>query len=307
MADRAKSRLVLGTAQLGMAYGINNTHGQPTKNEAFVILDAALAGGINTFDTAYAYGDAEDILGEWIKIRSLEGKISVISKLKPHVLNEYPDGTKADDAVREEIQKSLERLNLTQLDGYLLHSPYYIYSTHIVAALRQAKEEGLVKNIGVSIYDETEAIQAAELAVDYIQVPYNLFDQRLDKTHFFNIAKKNGVQVFARSPFLQGLLVMEPDRIPPHLAHARPSLEKFDELSRLHNVSRTALSLLFSWAHSGADHIVFGVETLDQLKEDLAIIAHPPAHVSAVLNELKEYFKNIPESIISPSLWSKLR
>lgn len=61
--------------QLGMKYGLNNTHGQPTTEESFSILDTALAEGIDTFDTAYAYGTAEDVLGAWIRERSLAGKV----------------------------------------------------------------------------------------------------------------------------------------------------------------------------------------------------------------------------------------
>ena len=91
MTDNKK--LVLGTVQLGMKYGLCNTHGQPTQEESFSILDAALAAGIDTFDTAFAYGTAEDMLGAWMQERSLAGKVRVISKMKPHVLNEYHDGT----------------------------------------------------------------------------------------------------------------------------------------------------------------------------------------------------------------------
>ena len=118
-----KSRLVLGTTQLGMQYGLNNAVGQPPKGESFAILDAALKGGINTFDTAFAYGSAEDILGEWIESRGVQNKVFIISKMKPHVLNEYPDGTKAADTVVMEIKRSLKRLKLQKLDGYLLHTP----------------------------------------------------------------------------------------------------------------------------------------------------------------------------------------
>ena len=135
-----KNKFVLGTVQLGMKYGLHNTHGQPTKKESFSILDAALAAGIDTFDTAWAYGTAEDILGAWLRARSLAGKIRVISKMRPHALNDYPDGTKAQDVVRMELEKSLARLGVKSLDGYLFHSPHYIYMSHMVEGLREAKE-----------------------------------------------------------------------------------------------------------------------------------------------------------------------
>lgn len=299
-----KSKLVLGTVQLGMKYGLANTHGQPTTEESFSILDAVLAAGIDTFDTAYAYGTAEDVLGAWIQERSLAGKVHLISKMKPHALNDYPDGTKAADVVRMELEKSLKRLHVDSLDGYLFHSPHYIYLSHMVDGMQKAKEAGLVKNIGVSVYDEAEALQAAELGVDYVQVPYNAFDQRLDATDFFNIAKKNKVTVFARSPFLQGLLLMQPSELPEHLVTLRSQLEQFIAIAMRHNLTQTEAALRFSIA-SRADYIVFGVETLAQLKEDVRIGTASPD--SGLIVEMREAFNNLNRGAINPSLWSKVK
>ncbi len=296
-----KSRLVLGTVQLGMAYGVNNTHGVPTKDEAFTILDAAHAGGINTFDTAQAYGTAEDRMGEWIAARSLAGKIFVVSKLKPNVLEEHT-GSDVGDIVRTEIQESLMRLRLTHLDGYLLHTPQYLKDDNVLKALRTAKEEDLVHNIGVSIYDEADALHAVELGLDYVQVPYNAFDQRLDKTDFFERAKKNGVTVFARSPFLQGLLLMQPEKLPPHLSEARPHLEKFIEIAKRHGLSQLEAALIFVH-HSRADHIVFGAETEEQLSQILGIMKDA-ASASELVKEIEDGFQGIDKSIVTPSLWN---
>ncbi|MBI2577994.1 MAG: aldo/keto reductase [Candidatus Wildermuthbacteria bacterium] len=302
-----KSKLVLGTVQLGMSYGINNTHGKPSEEEAFSILDTALAGGINTFDTAFAYGDEEAVLGRWLRAKSVGGKVRIISKLKPHVLNEYPDGAKGGDIVRSEIEKTLGRLGVEQLDGYLFHSPHYIYLSHAISGMRKAKEEGLVSNIGVSIYDEAEAMQAAEIGVDYIQVPYNIFDQRLDKTNFFEIAKRNHVTIFGRSPFLQGLLLMDMSKIPPYLKHAEKFLSEFIAYSEKAGISRQTLSLLFSFYHPNIDHIVFCVYTVAHLKEDFATIANPPLGAKEAVFGLRERFQDISRGVILPSLWARIK
>ncbi len=304
----SKSKLVLGTAQLGMKYGLNNTDGQPSHHESFGILDAALKGGIDTFDTANAYGTSEDMLGDWIKTRGHAGKIKVISKMKPHVINEYPDGTKAAEIVEQEIQKSLKRLHLQSLDGYLLHSPYYIYLSHVIEGLRRVKEKGLVNNIGVSIYDEDEALQAVELGLDYIQVPYNAFDQRLDKTDFFDLAKKNSVTVFARSPFLQGLLLMRPETLPPHLSHARRYLEVFIDIAQRNGLTQTEAALRFVDAQTRAGHIVIGVETTGQLQEVIDVLSRPISQAdNAWIAEISDSFKDIEKGIVNPSLWSKIQ
>src|SRR3989344_4251417 len=236
-------KIVLGTVQLGMKYGLANTHGQPTKDQAFNILDTALVSGIEYLDTAWAYGTSEDVIGEWIRNRPSSKRIKIISKLKPHVLNDYPDGTKAYEVLKKEVDKSLERLNIKVLDGYMLHSPYYVYSKHIMDGLKKIKEEGKVKNIGVSVYDEAEALEAVKFGVDYIQIPYNIFDQRLDKTDFFDLAEKNKVKVFARSPFLQGVLLMQPDRLPENLSYLRDHLEKLINIANKYNLTQNEIAL----------------------------------------------------------------
>ena len=58
-------KLALGSAQFGLAYGISNSHGKVSMNEVFRILTLAKSLGINTIDTASAYGNSEDVLGSY--------------------------------------------------------------------------------------------------------------------------------------------------------------------------------------------------------------------------------------------------
>ena len=297
-----RSRLVLGTVQLGMDYGVANTHGAPAKDEAFAILDAALKSGINTFDTAAAYGRAEETLGEWIEARGLASKIFVVSKLRPNVLKKE-DPEENEDIVRAEIERSLKRLRVERLDGYLLHRSEDIHKERVISGLQKAKDSGFVANIGVSVYDVQDAVRALALGIDYIQVPYNALDQRLDRMDFFELAKKKGITVFARSPFLQGLLLMEPEKIPGHLSAARPFVERFKDIAGRYDVSTIEAALLFVYAHHGVDHVVFGVETLSQLQEISSIVPHSVQ--GGMVEEMKGAFSDIPDVIRNPSLWNR--
>lgn len=291
----ANSQLVLGTVQLGMKYGVNNKSGQPSTQEAFAILDAAVAAGIAAFDTASVYGDAERVLGEWIEARAQKDKVRVITKIK---------AVSAAD-VRTEIQNSLGRLRIEHLDGCLLHVPQQLYQADMVAGLREAKQEGLTAHIGVSVYKPGDALHALETGMDYIQVPYNVFDQRLDKTDFFDRAKESGIKVFARSPFLQGLLLMDPHALPPHLAHTRVFLERFVSLATENGLSPTEAALTFALEHGRADYVVFGTETLHQLQEIAAIASHSASRVGTWIEQAKDLFADVPLDIIDPSLWKK--
>ncbi|MDE1919361.1 MAG: aldo/keto reductase [Patescibacteria group bacterium] len=299
-----KHRFVLGTVQLGVEYGVNNTTGQPSLDEAFATLDAAFSAGVHTFDTARAYGTSEDVIGEWIRSRGHQGRVDVISKMRPKAFESYPEGTSASDIVRTEIQESLRHLGIDHLDGYLLHMPEHVYRDDVLEGLREAKRAGLVEHIGISIYDEPEALEAVHRGLDYVQIPYNAFDQRLDKTNFFKLARAAAVTTFARSPFLKGLLLMEPERIPPHLAHARPLVEEFRKIATRHGLSPIEAALLVVY-QSSASFIVFGAETSAQVKEILAIGERLPSMATECAEEIQKAFPAVDRSILNPSLWNR--
>lgn len=293
-------KLCLGTVQFGLEYGINNIHGQPLKKDVFHMLDGAIEQGIKCFDTAFAYGNAEELLGDYGINRH---KVHVISKLKPNLIAENDINT--SKIVEDQIVQSLRRIKIDVLDGYLLHTPTDFYNERIIEALQCCREKGLIKHFGVSIYETKHALDVvASGVVDYIQVPYSLFDQRLDRTEFFKLAKKNNVTVFGRSAFLQGLILMEEDKIPEHLVKAKAYLRQFDDIINKYNFSRVEAAFLFSYTHSGIDYVVFGVDNSGQLKEDIDI-SQRNLDFAECRGELSKYFQTIEDSIIFPSLWMR--
>ncbi|MFA4833313.1 MAG: aldo/keto reductase [Patescibacteria group bacterium] len=297
------NKLVLGTVQFGLNYGINNLNGKPSREKSFEMLDLAYKNGIKIFDTANVYGDAEEILGEFMQSRNLSGKIKIITKLKPNIIAES-DG-EINSIIEANLRESLIRLKRNYVDGYLLHTPEYIRDKKIVSALSDLKKRGLVKNIGVSIYEEVDAVYAASLEeVDYIQVPYSIFDQRLNKTEFFQLAKNNNKTVFARSAFLQGLFFMPQERIPSHLEKAKIYLRDLDNIIAKYNLSRLQAALLFSLKNENINYIVFGVDNIVQLKENINT-TEQNIDCERCLKELKDKFIDIEKNIIFPSLWKK--
>lgn len=300
------TKLCLGTVQFGMNYGVNNQIGrQPTWQESFEMLDYALENGIDTIDTARAYGDAEIILGEYFKNRKdKKNNVKVISKLRPNVIEE---GSDIRNVVIEECKNTLLRLNLEKLNGYLLHTPEYIYNDEILSALQELKSKNYVDNIGVSIYGLKEGEAAIKTGiVDYIQLPYSILDQRGSKMDFFRKAKQNDITIFTRSAFLQGLFMMDYNKVPKNLHKAIPYLQEIDEIIKKHNIDKITAILFFVCAEKDIDYLVFGVETLEQLKIDI----HRYKNMSIpkmCVKELKQCIDNVDESIIFPSLWSNGR
>ncbi len=296
------NKLTLGTVQFGLEYGINNTKGKPSRAESLAMLDFACKKGIRVFDTAYAYGEAEEILGELLPNAGGK-KIKIVTKLKPNILSEFRG--KIYDIIAANLKESLTRLKIDQVDGYLLHTPEYIRQDEIVSAFCNLKKQGLVKNIGVSIYEESDALYAAGLKeVDYIQIPYGIFDQRMDKTDFFRLTKKNHITVFARSAFLQGLFFMPEKRMPAYLGKARSYLRQMDKIINQYGFSRAEAALMFSLKNKNIDYVVFGVDNMRQLREDIEI-AQKNINCDDCIRELKNRFVDVEKSIILPSLWKK--
>lgn len=301
--ENLSKKLVLGTVQFGLDYGINNFKGKPAREKSLKILDFAYEKGIKVFDTAYAYGNAEEILGEFSERNKLGVKIEIITKLKPNIVSESSGALR--DIIAANLEESLKRLKRSSVDGYLFHTPEYIRDDKIVSVVIGLKKQGLVKNIGVSIYEESDAIYAAKLKeVDYIQVPYSIFDQRMDKSDFFQLAKKNSKTVFARSAFLQGLFFMEEGKIPSYLEKVKAYLREIDKIISNYNLSRQEAALLFSLKNENIDYTVFGVDNISQLKEDVDI-AQKNIDCEDCLEELKNKFTDIEKNIIFPSLWKK--
>ncbi len=296
------SRLCLGTVQFGMKYGINNTLGKPSLERSFEMLDAAFENGISVIDTASAYGDAEIILGEYFKQNPKRKNVSVISKLAPNSIND--DEKDVAGKIEAACLESLKRIGIDQLDGYLLHTPEYVYNEKIVAGLVKLKEKGLVNNIGVSVYDIKEGDAAITTGVlDYVQLPYSVLDQRGTKTGFIKRAKKAGMTVFTRSAFLQGLYFMQRDRIPENLKMVCPYFDIIDNLLKKYNIGLTEALIRFVAEERDIDYLVFGVDTKNQLLEDIDIFDNKSVPLDFI-DEIKRCIGDIDKSIIFPSLWS---
>lgn len=296
------TKLCLGTVQFGMKYGVNNViKRQPTWEESFEMLDYAIARGIRVIDTARAYGEAELVLGEYFRNRDNK-EIQIISKLRPNVIEKGEKDVYTH--VARELEDSFRRMNVDKLNGYLLHTPEYIYNRQIVAALMRLKEEGYVENIGVSIYDLKEGRATIDTdGMDYVQLPYSILDQRGAKEGFLSEARRKGIRVFARSAFLQGMFMMDKTEIPEHLRKAIPHLDVMDRILEKYQVDKISAILHFVAREAEIDYLVFGVETKEQLIQDIDRFHHGRVPEECI-KELKELIHNVDETIIFPSLWS---
>ncbi len=297
-------QICLGTVQFGMDYGIVNQK-MPAIEESLKMLDFATQNGINTIDTAFAYGIAEDVVGEFLKRKTISrDKLFISSKFKPNVLDDAAPEHYVK-IIKAHLNAQLKRLNTDYLDSYMFHSSRYAFNDLMLRAMYEVKKEGKVRHCGVSVYYPDEARKCIESEyVDFIQLPFSIFDQRMLKDGIFDLAKeKKDTIIHSRSAFIQGLILMNEAEVPSFLNAAKPIVRKIDELCKKYNVNRISLAMNFVKQFDAITHLVFGVDNIQQLKENIKIFDES-LPVELLLDISKE-FKNLDTNIIMPSLWCK--
>lgn len=284
------NKIALGTAQFGLDYGISNKTGQIPENQVFEILNESIRSGIDVLDTAYAYGNSELVIGNFVKEH--ENVFKIISKL--------PECNPND--VKNIFESSLERLGVDSLYGYMCHSfQHYRDNPEIWNMLEDLKSEGKIEKIGLSLYypSELEYIIENKIDIDIIQVPYNVFDRRFEE--YFPVLKKMGVEIFVRSVFLQGLVFKEPFELDDYFAKIRSKIINLHSLAAELNIPIAALCLNVAILNEFVDQVVVGVDSIQNLKE---IISSSVYHddVKNIIPKLYS-LREDDENIILPINW----
>lgn len=288
------NRLALGTAQFGQDYGIANSTGQTSRSEVKKILELARLKGINTLDTAIAYGESESVLGQ-IGVQDF----NIISKLPelPIVCRDV------ENWMESQLNESLKRLRLNSIDGFLLHRPLQLLvpgNENFWATLLQFKTQGLVKKIGYSIYGPHELEQLwPHCKPDMIQVPYNIFDWRMETSGWFKRLKDEDIEIHARSVFLQGLLLLNKYNRPQHFDKWSDHWHLWDRWLKENKLTPLQAALAFPFVNNNVNKVIVGVDHCVQLKEILE-------GVDTSVKDFPEELSITDEQLINPSNWNHL-
>ncbi|GAB3824530.1 aldo/keto reductase [Hymenobacter jeollabukensis] len=291
-AAEFRQKLALGTAQFGLAYGINNTQGRPNDDAVAAVLAEAQAAGLTLLDTAAAYGDSEARLGQWLS-QHPEAPFEVVTKV----------AAAAPAVVRAAVQASLGRLQLTRVYGVLFHD-FNALQQQLPAwqGLQASRAAGLTTRIGISLYHPWQAqwlLDRRGWDVDLLQVPYNVLDQRFEAV--LPALAERGVEVHVRSAFLQGLLLRPLDTLPTYFEPLRPRLTRLRALAAAAGMPLEAALLLFAATAPGVARVVIGVDTVANLRANVAAEHYLPAFTALrpALAELAE----TTEELILPYRW----
>jgi aryl-alcohol dehydrogenase-like predicted oxidoreductase len=297
------SKVGLGTAQLGMDYGISNPDGRVRPDEAAPILARAGSAGVRVLDTAASYGDAEERLGELLGTAQA---FSIVTKLPPVDAAAAP--ADAGAWVREAVDRSLGRLRQDRLYAVLAHGADTLLGpggAEAWEALETLRAAGTVARIGASVYtgDEIDAL-LDRYPVGLVQVPVNVLDQRLVRSGHLARLRAAGVEVHARSVFLQGVLLMEPDTLPsPQFDGARETLQAFRSAVRAAGTTALEAAAAYVLGLEGVDTAVFGVTSERELEEILVA-----ANTTTAANLPEAWFAPFAvddERVLNPARWPR--
>jgi len=297
------SRLMLGTVQFGMPYGMANRTGQPAYRDARAIVEAAIEGGINGFDTAASYGTSEEVLGQVLYELGVSDRVVVVTKVRPLEPSELSDLSAAARAVEQSVARSRRRLRLDCLPVVLFHRESD--AIHL-PVLRKLSERGWLKHYGVSCENRPgpAAKFVAAGSVSALQLPGNLLDPRHLRSGILEAAADREIRIFVRSIYLQGLLALPEDDIPPALSDIVPILRSLAAIARDAGVSLVELALRYVLSLSGVSSVLVGVETVSQIQDNLVMSDRGPLDTD-LLTAIDASIPELPETLITPKLWPR--
>jgi aryl-alcohol dehydrogenase-like predicted oxidoreductase len=282
------NKIAIGTAQFGMPYGINNRNGQVHGDEITAILDLAWENGIDTLDTAKAYGSEESI-GCYLK-RHQNTVWDIITKISD-----------SDIKVTDQVRDSTEKLTI-QPSVVLAHSAGLFCGEAFQNELVEAKNAQTIIKLGVSLYREDEISQVLESAFkpDVIQLPINMLDTRLYRCGVLSKLFDREIEIHVRSAFLQGLFYLSKAELEDSFKDVIPYLEKLKSISADIGLTLSELSLLWLVNLKEVSKVIIGVDNVNQLKNHLDTLQKNVD--SSVFEEaLSLQYEN--EKILNPSLW----
>lgn len=308
--DAPVTNLVLGTAQIGMSYGITN-FSNLYDTERRTMIKMAIGEGVQALDSAAAYGRSEEVIGS-VLATGWSGRCKVITKLSP--LSEIPDDA-SQEAVIAKVEACVLRsclaLRQNRIDTLLLHRAKHITAWNGVVweKLLDMQAGGQIGALGVSVQSPDELLFALRVPnVVHIQLPFNLLDHRWESSlGILREARVRGaLTVHVRSVFLQGLLNRDDDDLwrRAHVNDARSIINWLSMQAAEHKREGVSdLCLAYVRSQDWIDGVVVGCDNLAQLKQNIALFRAPllSEETCAELVKSRPYLR---EESLNPAYWN---
>ena len=286
------SKLILGTVQLGLNYGVNNISGKVSSDESTKILIEAFKLGIRTLDTAELYGDAHKVIGDFHR-RYNNMRFKIITKF-PKDFN--------IQSLKNKVYSYLEDLAVNNIDVLMFHSfESYKFNKNNLDLLVKLKLNGIINHIGVSLYNN-EDIESIlnDNDISIVQLPFNLLDNNSLRGELMNKLKQKGKIVHTRSAFLQGLFFKNLDDSSTIVQNLLLELNNLNNISKKLNCSIEELALGYCMQQKNIDNVIIGVDSSFQLSSNFK--ASKYTFDKSIMNLIDNINVN-NVNLLNPSLW----
>ncbi len=287
------NKIILGTVQFGLKYGVNNKKGIPSKNEIFQIFNYAFDNKIRILDTAEVYGNSHSLIGQF----HTENPNKIFE-----IITKIPKGFNGN--LKNKIKHYLSELNVNSLKSIFFHSYVDIRNNNsYLNDMISLKNSGIVESVGVSVYDDFEILDALNYdEIDILQIPFNLLDNYSIKNSLIKKIKEKGKIIHSRSTFLQGLFFVDTSNTKNKVAlKLTKELNYIKSLSEKYKISISELALSYCIFNQNIDNVLIGVDNLSHLKENLSFLNKRIS--SDLINQIDNIIvKDL--KLLNPSLWS---
>tara|TARA_Y100000590_G_scaffold470631_1_gene667189 strand:- start:2404 stop:3282 length:879 start_codon:yes stop_codon:yes gene_type:complete len=291
ITSKLSDKIIIGTAQFGLNYGVANLSGKLKIGEIKKIINYARKNKILNIDTANAYGDCEKRLGK-VGINDFD----VIVKL-PALKPTYP----YVNWVKNSIRNSFKKLKINKADTILVHNTKYLLNSHmgnkIYQELNNHKNRGIIKNIGVSVYSISELKKVInKFKIDVVLISLNIFDQRILNKKILSQLKRKKIKIYTRSTFLQGLLLISKKNIPTKFMKWKKIINSWHNELNKKKLSAYDVCLNFALSNKDIDRTIIGIDNFKQFKD-----------IFRKKNKIKfnynKFNSNKINTLINPSKW----
>ena len=288
-------KIGLGTVQFGLDYGVSNKGGKTPPEEVRRIIETAAENRVRIIDTAALYGSSEDSLGRALPARHNFDIVTKTIKFSKETIG-------PEDALSLEraFAESLSRLKAPSVYGLLAHDSDDLFKEGghlLIEKMAELKRAGLVRKIGASVYTASQIDRLLSgFPIDLIQLPINVLDQRLIRSGHLARLKSAGIEVHGRSAFLQGLLLMDPNGLPPFFEPIKGDLIRYHDFIEKERISPVLAAIGFVMGLDAVDTVICGVENRDQLIDILKARPLSGAEFDA--------FAISDERMLNPAKWT---
>jgi aryl-alcohol dehydrogenase-like predicted oxidoreductase len=286
------TKIILGTVQMGLDYGINNNIGKISLKESHQILLKAHISGISILDTAEAYGNAHKVIGDFHRFHP-NHKFQIVTKVPNNI---------EVNSIEAKVKEYLEDLEVDCLDVLMFHSfDSFNKNPKAIDILIDLKLKGYIHNIGVSVYTNSQMEYLLDKdSISVVQLPFNLFDNSTIRGTLIEQLKAKGKIIHSRSAFLQGLFFKKTNAENIIVKKLQSELEILNEITVQSNCSMEELALSYCLHQKNIDNVIIGVDSEDHLNANLKASSYKiEEDTIQKINSIK--IKDV--DLLNPSLW----